>query len=114
MGSAGGYLLRLTERLAVAMSRLSPQTQARHSAYLQSAQNPDGGFSGREGGSDLYYTGFALRGLLVLGELTPDICVRAANYLRPCLTQPASVVDFFSLLYSCLLVRLGGGPDVLA
>src|SRR5205814_233103 len=25
-----------------------------------------------------------------------------------------SVIDFFSLLYSCLLVQLCGGPDVLA
>ncbi len=110
----GTYLLSLTARLSEGLARLPAELRERHAAYLRGAQNPDGGFSGREGGSDLYYTGFALRGLLVLGELTPDICTRAVGYLRPCLTQSASVVDFFSLLYSCLLVRLGGGPDVLA
>src|SRR5262249_21736312 len=73
-----------------------------------------GGFSGREGGSDLYYTGFALRGLTVLGGLTPDVAERTAGFLRQSLAQQASVVDFFSLLYSCLLVQTAGGPDVLA
>lgn len=107
------YLLRLTLRLADGVSRLPAEVRARHTAYLQAAQNVDGGFSGREGGSDLYYTGFALRGLAVLGALTPAIAERAGSFLRGSLTQQASVIDFFSLLYSCLLVQLSGGPDVL-
>jgi geranylgeranyl transferase type-2 subunit beta len=77
-------------------------------------QNTDGGFSGREGGSDLYYTGFALRGLAVLDELDPEVCEHAAGFLRQSLHQQASVVDFFSLLYSCLLIQMHSGPDVLA
>jgi geranylgeranyl transferase type-2 subunit beta len=76
-------------------------------------QNSDGGFSGREGGSDLYYTGFALRGLAVLQRLTPDVCNRAAGFLRQSITQQTSVVDFFSFLYACLLTKTEG-PDVLA
>ena len=107
------YLPRLTARLAEGVSRLPDEVRARHAAYLQRAQNPDGGFSGREGGSDLYYTGFALRGLAVLDALTPAIGERAASYLRGSLTRQASVVDFFSLLYACLLVQAAGGPDVL-
>jgi geranylgeranyl transferase type-2 subunit beta len=108
------YLLRLTTRLAEGLSRLPVDFRQRHAAYLAGCQNPDGGFSGREGVSDLYYTGFALRGLAVLDALTPEISNRAADFLRLRLTQQASVVDFFSLLYSCALVQLGGGPDVLA
>jgi geranylgeranyl transferase type-2 subunit beta len=108
------YLLRLTLRLADGVARLPAEVRARHTVYLQSAQNADGGFSGREGGSDLYYTGFALRGLAVLGALTPAIAERAASFLRSSLTQQTSVIDFFSLLYSCMLVQLSGGPDVLA
>lgn len=107
------YLPRLTARLADGVSRLPAEVRARHVAYLQSAQNPDGGFSGREGGSDLYYTGFALRGLAVLDALTPAICARTAGFLRGTLTQQTSVVDFFSLLYASLLVQSFGGPDVL-
>jgi geranylgeranyl transferase type-2 subunit beta len=108
------YLAQLNARLAGGLARLPSEARARHAAYLRSAQNPDGGFADRHGVSDLYYTGFALRGLAVLDVLTPDECARAAGYLRACLTRQASVVDFFSLLYACLLVQSAGGPDVLA
>src|ERR1700681_2366324 len=108
------YLLELTTHLADGLARLPAATRDRHAAHLRGRQNPDGGFPGREGGSDLYYTGFALRGLAVLDALTPEICERAANFLRSSLEREASVVDFFSLLYSCLLVQTSGGPDVLA
>jgi geranylgeranyl transferase type-2 subunit beta len=108
------YLARLNARLADGLTRLPAETRVRHAAYLTAAQNEDGGFSGREGGSDLYYTGFALRGLSVLDALTPEVCERAAEFLRQSLKQEASVVDFFSLLYACLLVQTAGGPDVLA
>src|SRR5947207_5479213 len=109
-----GYLESLTNRLMEGVARLPEETRQRHIGYLRSAQNADGGFSGREGGSDLYYTGFGLRGLAVLQALTPDVAQCAAGFLRHSLTQQASVVDFFSLLYACVLVQLGGGPDVLA
>src|SRR5438067_5025488 len=108
------YLQRLTGRLIDAVDRLSVESRQRHAIWIKALQNPDGGFPGREGGSDLYYTGFALRGLAVLDALTAEVCERAAGFLRHSLTQQASVVDFFSLLYACLLVQTGGGPDVLA
>jgi geranylgeranyl transferase type-2 subunit beta len=108
------YLLQLTARLEEGLARLPDDFRRRHANYLGSVQNPDGGFAGREGGSDLYYTSFGLRGLAVLGALTPEASERAAVFLRESLTRQASVVDFFSLLYSCALVQIGGGPDVLA
>jgi geranylgeranyl transferase type-2 subunit beta len=108
------YLARLTARLADALAGLPESFRQRHAAYLRACQNPDGGFPGRDGGSDLYYTGFALRGLLVLDALTPEVATRAAGYLRGRLTGEAGVVDFFSFLYASLLVQAGGGPDVLA
>ncbi|MHB1421999.1 MAG: prenyltransferase/squalene oxidase repeat-containing protein [Gemmataceae bacterium] len=108
------YLPRLTLLLADGVSRLPADFRARHADYLRAAQNDDGGFSGRAGGSDLYYTGFALRGLAVLDALTPALSERAAGFLRSCLTRQTSAIDFFSLLYASLLVQLGGGSDVLA
>jgi geranylgeranyl transferase type-2 subunit beta len=108
------YLEGLTTRLAQGAAGLPAAFTARQTAYLQACQNPDGGFSGREGGSDLYYTGFALRGLAVLGALTSETCTRAADFLRQSLTRQASVIDLFSLLYAGLLVQIGGGPDVMA
>jgi geranylgeranyl transferase type-2 subunit beta len=113
MGPAG-YLQRLTTRLAEGLGRLPDEDRGRHAAYLRAAQGPDGGFPGREGGSDLYYTGFGLRGLAALDALPPECRARAAAFLRGSLTRQASVVDFYSLLYSCLLVQVSGGPDVLA
>jgi geranylgeranyl transferase type-2 subunit beta len=111
---AGGYLQRLTERLAEGLARLTPAQRSRHVSFLRAAQNADGGFSGREGGSDLYYTGFALRGLAALDALDADVSGRAAVFLHASLSRQASVVDFYSLLYACLLVQSAGGPDVLA
>jgi geranylgeranyl transferase type-2 subunit beta len=108
------YLQHLTRRLADGTARLPEAVRNRHADFLLAAQNPDGGFSGRDGGSDLYYTGFALRGLAVLGALTPEACRRAATFLRASLSRQADVVDLFSLLYSCLLVQTAGGIDVLA
>lgn len=108
------YLTRLNARLADGLARVPAETRTRHVAYLRATQNEDGGFSGREGGSDLYYTGFALRGLSVLDALSPEVCTRAAGFLKRSLQQEASVVDFFSLLYACLLVQTASGPDVLA
>ena len=108
------YLARLTNRLLDGVERLPGDVRERHAAYLRASQNADGGFSGREGGSDLYYTGFALRSLAVLGSLDPEMCTRAAGFLRSRMAGSAGVVDFFSLVVSCYLVPLGGGPDVLA
>jgi geranylgeranyl transferase type-2 subunit beta len=108
------YLPRLTARLSDGLLRLPDDFRARHADFVRRRQSADGGFPDREGGSDLYYTGFALRSLAVLDALTPDLLGRAAEFLRSALAQQASVVDFFSLLYSCLLVQAGGGPDVLA
>lgn len=107
------YLLRLSLELADGLFRVPAPTCTRHAEFLASRQNADGGFSGREGGSDLYYTGFALRGLTVLGALTPEICERAGRFLRESFTAQTSVVDFFSFLYSCALLQGAGGPDVL-
>src|SRR5262245_56938647 len=108
------YLQRLTDRLADGLSRLDMPTRERHAGYLLRAQNADGGFSGREGESDLYYTGFALRGLAVLDALSTEVCQRAAGFLRARLSGQTGVVDFYSLLYSCGLVQLAGGIDVLS
>ncbi len=108
------YLTRLTVQLIDGLEKLPDDVRSRHTAYLLDQQRPDGGWPGREGGSDLYYTGFALRSLAVLQSLNEKVCTDAAGFLRSRLTQPAGVVDFFSLLVSCYLVPLGGGPNVLA
>ena len=63
------YLQDLTLRLAVGAGNIAPQVRQQHAQWLAAQQHDDGGFAGREGESDLYYTGFALRSLAILGEL---------------------------------------------
>jgi geranylgeranyl transferase type-2 subunit beta len=108
------YLEALTLRLAEGIAKLPEALRARHSRYLLAAQRDDGGFAGREGGSDLYYTGFALRSLAMLGELYGPPAERAATFLRSRLAGQESIVDFFSLVYSAELVGSAAGIDVFA
>lgn len=108
------YLASLEERLSAGLSRLPETMRARHRGYFERHQGSDGGWPGREGESDLYYTGFALRALAVLGGPTPEVAARCAGFLKTRMQSQASVVDFFSFLYSALLVQLHGGSDVLA
>jgi geranylgeranyl transferase type-2 subunit beta len=109
-----GYLERLTARLARGLGSAAPEIRERHRAFLAARQNGDGGWSGREGGSDLYYTAFALRGLAVLGGLTDRIATQSEAFLRRQLNQAVSVVDFMSLLYAARLLQYAVGRDILS
>lgn len=106
------YLENLTLRLAAGIAALPEGLRARHATYVLERQREDGGFAGREGGSDLYYTGFGLRSLALLGELTGAPAQRAAAYLRSRLTGQESIVDFFSLMYGAELLNSAAGIDV--
>jgi len=134
------YLGELTLRLAAGAMRLPDAVLPRHAAFLAAGQNPDGGFSGREGPSDLYYTGFALRGLALSAGLNEEIAVRAAEFLQNRLEPrtprqenlPAEKiaaaggvrvekdldasslpsVDFLSLVFSAVLLEAASGIDV--
>ncbi len=108
------YLEDLTLRLAAGIAELPEEFRARQVKYLLASQREDGGFAGREGGSDLYYTGFALRSLAMLGELTGMPAERAAAFLRQRMAGQESIVDFFSLIYSASLLESAAGIDVFA
>jgi geranylgeranyl transferase type-2 subunit beta len=110
--TASGYLFDLAELLAAALDAAAPPERERHVAFVAGCQAPDGGFPGREGASDLYYTSFALRALDVLRALDEDVARRAAGFLRARLGSSASIVDFVSLLYSARLLELRHGIDV--
>jgi geranylgeranyl transferase type-2 subunit beta len=105
------YLEELTMRLAAGIAALPEALRQSHARYLLAAQRADGGFAGREGGSDLYYTGFALRSLAMLGELYGPPAERAAAFLRSRMGGQESIVDFFSLIYGALLLETAAGID---
>lgn len=106
------YLADLTFRLAVGLNQLDSATVQRHAAYLKSAQRADGGFAGREGESDLYYSGFAARGLMLTGELQGETAARLANFLRSRMTSRAPIVDLLSLVYAGRLLELAAETPV--
>lgn len=108
------YLEQLTIRIAEGVGLLSETARALQTRYFLEAQKADGGFGGREGGSDLYYTGFALRGLAILGELHGPVAERAAAFLKSRLGGQESIVDFFSLIYGAMLLQSAAGIDVFA
>lgn len=106
------YLEALTIRLSRGIAALPDAVRQRHADYLLQAQREDGGFAGREGGSDLYYTGFALRSLAMLGELHGPVAEQAGNLLRSRSSGQESIVDFFSLVYGAALLETSAGIEV--
>ncbi len=106
------YLEQMTVRVAQGLAALPEELRARHSAFLKARQQEDGGFAGREGGSDLYYTGFGLRALAVLGELHGEVAERAAQFLRQKLIGQESIIDFLSLIYGATLINMSAGIDI--
>jgi geranylgeranyl transferase type-2 subunit beta len=108
------YLESLMVRLATGIDRLPEQVRSQHAGYLKRSQRDDGGFAGREGDSDLYYTAFGLRGLALLGELDGEPADRAARFLREQLSQTRPLVDFISLLFAGALLQAAAGIDVFA
>ena len=87
------YLLRLSNRLSTGLLPMDPERRDRHRWFLLSQQLPDGGFRGREGDSDLYYTSFAVRGLAMLGGLGEAECESIGRYVLACRSQELSVID---------------------
>ncbi len=108
------YLERLTLALTYGASRLPDEITERHAGYVLSQQRDDGGWGGREGESDLYYTSFALRTLAFLGLLEGDVARRSAAFLRNKLSTFQTIVDLLALVYSVKLLEASIGLDVMS
>ena len=108
------YLQDLTLRLAAGAQRLDPSLLAKHAAWLIRQQRDDGGFAGREGESDPYYTAFALRGLWIIDALTPEIGHSAASFLKSRLDQREGIVDLISLIFASAICEMSVGAVVIS
>ena len=104
------YLIRLSERLFSGLKDLKEDRRRRHRDFILSHQLSEGGFRGREGDSDLYYTSFAVRSLAMLGELSGETAGRVFEYLETHEPMRLSLVDLLSWLSTAVLVQLAGGP----
>lgn len=100
-----GYLERLTFQLTAGAAMLPDSLRDPHASFVLSRQRPDGGWAGREGESDLYYTGFALRSLAILGLLTGQVAESASQFLVSRTAQQESVIDLLSLVYGASLIE---------
>ncbi|KLU02658.1 putative beta-subunit of geranylgeranyltransferase or farnesyltransferase [Rhodopirellula islandica] len=109
-----GYLQELTLRLSVGASRLSPEFRSRHADWLRLRQRDDGGFAGREGESDPYYSSFALRTLWLLDELDPPTAEAAGIFLRRRMRQRDSIVDLMSLIFGAAILEMASGVVVIS
>ncbi len=108
------YLQELTLKLGAAVGDLEEEQRQRHIDFFLQAQQADGGFMGREGDSDLYYTGFATRSLAILGELHGPPAERLATFLTSRIQGQETVIDFLSLIYSAALLDGAAGIDIFA
>ncbi|QDS94897.1 Prenyltransferase and squalene oxidase repeat protein [Roseimaritima multifibrata] len=107
------YLQDLTLRLSAGAGSLSESLRERQTRWILAQQKPDGGFAGREGESDPYYTGFALRALMVLDGLTEESADSAAKYLQSRLDKQETIIDLISIVYGAAVLQLVAGIDVL-
>lgn len=99
------YLQNLVERVRQGLGQVPAEMLDNHRRYVIDNQNEDGGFSGREGSSDLYYTGFAIRCLDCLLPWEKSVLTGLTSFLRQQLQESANIVDFVSLLYGVQLVE---------
>jgi len=107
--SSEPYLIRLAQRLSSGLRDLEAERRKRHRDFLLSHQMSDGGFRGREGDSDLYYTSFAVRGLAMLGELSSETARQIGEFLDAHDPLRLSIVDLLSWLSTAVAVQLAGG-----
>ena len=107
------YLFKLVDRVARGLQNVEAERLNRHRNFLLSQQMPDGGFRGREGDSDLYYTGFAVRALAVTGGLSDDSVEKLESFLSQQDPLSLGVIDLLSWLYSALVLQAAGGKDLL-
>jgi geranylgeranyl transferase type-2 subunit beta len=109
------YLGNLTLQLASGALRLEPTFRRRCADFFRKCQAPDGGFPGRQGDGDLYYTGFALRGLALLGELQEDeLARRCVDFLdRRFREGTRGSIDLMSLLFGAVLLDMTTDSELL-
>ena len=103
------YLDMLDELFRPGIARLSARFVEVQVRFVAGCQQPDGGFVGRQGRSDGYYTDFALR---TLAWLVPEHAAfdRAAGYVARLSWPPRDMVECFNILNARrLLARRAAG-----
>ncbi|MBD3672155.1 MAG: terpene cyclase/mutase family protein [Planctomycetaceae bacterium] len=108
------FLIQLANRLTEGLQNLTESRRERHRNFVLSQQMPDGGFRGREGDSDLYYTAFAVRCLGLTGELTDRDAESLTHYMQSLDWRKLGTIDLLNYVYSALAIQTFTGLDLFA
>lgn len=100
-------------KLTTGLRRFAHAFRHAQTTFLLSAQTPDGGFAGRQGPPDVYYTAFGLRAMRLLEVFDPTPWQRAAGFIRAQPLRLTSVVDALSLVEAARLVGHVLGDEAL-
>lgn len=108
------YLIRLGERLSAGLLEMDETRKQRHREFILAHQMPDGGFRGREGDSDLYYTSFAVRSLMMLDGIPDQAAQSLIDYMRSLDWRSLNVIDMMNWFATALAIQLSTGTDLIA
>ena len=109
------YLAQLTERILPGMLREKPERRDKLRDCFLAALDQNGGFRGRKGVGDLYYSAFAIRGLFLLGVLDDEeLLPRVAEFLdKQYRREDLSPVDLLSWTFCATLVHAVRSTELL-
>ena len=105
------FLAEMSLRLATAIETLDPTRRTAHGRFIIESMRPDGGFAGRQGPSDLYYTSFGLRCLALLAVDSQDWAKHASQFLHTRLTPEPVGIDALSWILSATLLEAVTGTS---
>lgn len=107
------YLVRLTERFLPGILQEKPERLKELHAYFLAAFDQNGGFRGRKGNGNLYYSAFAIRGLFLLGRLDDQpILSRMTQFLDEHQhRKDFSPVDILSWTFCTSLINTVQGKE---
>ncbi len=91
-----GFLPALDGVLQTGAGTLGQAIMSHIAQFIDTQQSPDGGFSGRQGKSDLYYTDFGFRTLRLVSNNTGPSMATLPFIQR--IAQPKDVLECFSIL----------------
>jgi len=108
------FFARLTLRLAAGVERLDAEERRRIASFFRARQDSSGGFTGRQGRADVYYTSFAVRGLGLLGELdAPGIESHLVQKIEESREASFSCTETISLFFATHLWEGYSGRTLL-
>lgn len=105
----GGYISDLSREIRGGGRRLPETFRGKQSQYIRAQQKRDGGFGGRKGGADLYYTHFGLWASDVLDVPPEDDCWQAAaGFLQHHAPEPNDIPDCLALAHGVHILEARG------